>query len=694
MFANYKGWLFAALLSTAPVANADTKCITPQVEGADSVSCLKESGVFEATIDYFSFAFVDSQGQMITDYDYSRIRDDAKDGLIAALKHTDEGRYYGVLDPKGRTVIPFEYDRLQLYSKDLICGTKDLIWRCFDANGVSKLVTPYRFGSLELDKYFHVFKDDYSGIIDINGNVIIPLQYDNIDIYAEDLICGTKDETWGCFTIDGKQKFISDYDDNRRVFEDYFIVNKNDKYGLIDQDGKIVIPLNYSYIGQFSDKNLLRVEKDSKWGIVDTNATITLPIEYKHFSEFDNRRKVREISDGKKNGYINEKSEIVLPVIYDEILAYSDHYATLRRGDKYGIVDPVGTIVLPVEYDLIGKKNYNAIIFEISKDDKSGYVDLKGNMILPAEYRFIRGLDDAPNYTVIEKNNQEGLVNNRTGQIVISTKYDEIKAIKDGIVIAILDDKYGFLNDKNQVITPFEFDDARTFSEGMALVKKQNKWGYIDKTGRTVIKPQFSSSEDFADGVARVDIYGDDKVIDRTGQSIIPKGYRFRWSLDNGLFEVTKNHREGIINKRGELVVPAEYKEINQKSDDVFLVQKEDKWGMINSNNDVLVPIEYNETLLLSKNCIALKNNGWQLFNEYAQPIFSDIYTELKKDHLDRLVVKTSEKWGMIDCNGTTLLPIKFDEKPEYEENSIVSTINGKKYSYNISTFKGGKVDE
>lgn len=701
MLTNYKGWIFAILLATtpilatAPIANADTGCVQPVVEGTDYVRCLKEKDVFEATIDYYSFALVDSQGNLITGYEFKSLVDDAKDGLIAAEKLLSDGnRLWGVIDPKGRTVIPFEYDRLRLYSKDLICGTKDEIWGCFNADGVSNLVTPYRTGYLELDEYFHVFKGDYSGIIDLKGNVLIPLQYDKIDIYSKDLICGTKDKRWGCFTIKGEQRFISDYDENRRVFEEHFIVQKDDKHGLINKDGEIVIPLNYSYLDLFSNKKLLRVEKDSKWGVIDIDENIILPLEYKIFSEFDDRLKVRLISDGSKSGYINEKAEIVLSVIYDEILAYSEHYATLRKGDKYGIVDPAGNIVLPVEYDFIHMPYDKREPFKVGKDDKTGFIDYKGNILLPVKYNFIRGLDDAPNYTVIEKNNQEGLVSKVTGKLIISTKYDKIKSIKDGIVIARLNDKYGYLNNKDQVITRFEFDDARAFSDGMALVKKKNKWGYIDKTGRTVIEAQFSSVEDFVDGVARVDIYGDDKLIDRTGRSIIPKGYRYRGSLDNGLFKVTKNNREGIINKKGDLVVPAEYGRINQKSDDTFLVRKEGKWGMIDSNNDTLVPIEYDEKRLLSKSCIALKNNGWQIFDEYAQPIFSDVYTELEKGSLDRLVVKTAGKWGIIDCDGKTLLPIKFDEKPEYEENSIVVTIDGEKYAYNMVTFEGGKVEE
>lgn len=701
MLINYKGWLCAILLATtpilatAPIANADTGCVKPIVEGADWVRCLTEDGIVQAANKSYLYALADNQGQMITDYGFTDLTDDAKDGLIAAKKLlSDDNNQWGVIDPKGRTVIPFKYDRLRLYSKDLICGTKNRVWGCFDADGVPNLVTPYRSGHLELNKYFEVYDGEYSGIIDLSGKVLIPLEYSDLRIYAKDIICGTKDKRWGCFTIKGEQRFISDYDKNRRVFENYFVVQKDDKHGLINKDGEIVIPLNYPYLDLFSNKNLLRVKKDNKWGVIDIDENIILPLEYEIFSEFDDRRKAMSISDGKKNGYINEKAEIVLPVIYDEILVYSDHYATLRKGDKYGIVDPAGTIVLPVEYDFVHSDVYKKTIIRIGKNEKSGYVDLKGNMILPAEYKFIRGLDDAPNYTVIEKNNKEGLVNKTTGQLIISPQYNKIKSIKDGMVIAILDDKYGFVSDKDQVITRFEFDDARAFSDGMALVKKKNKWGYIDKAGRTVIEPQFSSAEDFVDGVARVDIYDDDRIIDRTGQSIIPKGYRFRWTLDNGLFEITKNNKKGIINKKGELVVPVEYGKIEQKSDDAFLVRKQNKWGMINSNNDTLVPIEYDEKRLLSKNCIALKNNGWQIFDEYAQPIFSDIYTELEKDSLQRLVVKTGGKWGMVDCDGKTLLPIRFDEKPEYEEDSIVATIDGEKYAYNMVTFEGGKVEQ
>ena len=58
--------------------------------------------------------------------------------------------------------------------------------------------------------------------------------------------------------------------------------NETGKYGLIDSDGKVIIPFEYDSLGYYSEKGrtLVPVEKNKKEGVFDMNGKVILPCEY------------------------------------------------------------------------------------------------------------------------------------------------------------------------------------------------------------------------------------------------------------------------------------------------------------------------------------------------------------------------------------------------------------------------------
>jgi hypothetical protein len=73
-------------------------------------------------------------------------------------------------------------------------------------------------------------------------------------------------------------QMIESYSDELKVAP----AKKDDKFGFIDQTGKVVIP--FMYQDAWPTGNFLAVKKDGKWGLVDVNNKIILPIEYASIS--------------------------------------------------------------------------------------------------------------------------------------------------------------------------------------------------------------------------------------------------------------------------------------------------------------------------------------------------------------------------------------------------------------------------
>ncbi|MCC9043808.1 WG repeat-containing protein [Myroides sp. M-43] len=67
----------------------------------------------------------------------------------------------------------------------------------------------------------------------------------------------------------------------------YFIVEKNNKYGFMNIEGEIIIPIQYDDVNAFNDKTdllptdlLFAVKQNDKWGFVDIKNKIVIPFMY------------------------------------------------------------------------------------------------------------------------------------------------------------------------------------------------------------------------------------------------------------------------------------------------------------------------------------------------------------------------------------------------------------------------------
>lgn len=78
------------------------------------------------------------------------------------------------------------------------------------------------------DKYSYIYPvlEDYFiagieesgiGIIDNEGQIILPVEYDHLLTYSTDIICARQDDAWGCFDIKGKEKIASIYNNGTRA---------------------------------------------------------------------------------------------------------------------------------------------------------------------------------------------------------------------------------------------------------------------------------------------------------------------------------------------------------------------------------------------------------------------------------------------------------------------------------------------
>ncbi len=163
-------------------------------------------------------------------------------------------------------------------------------------------------------------------------------------------------------------------------------VDLNVLYGLIDTLGNIKVPIKYQEILPLKE-NLI-VMQNSKWGIMDMNEKIIVPLKYtsydNYYSEPENNKLIYFKDDKNYVAIYNIKKNSLSEIdnyerIYDHY--YQFGYLLVFKNKHFGLIDLEGKVVLPVEYERVNNVNQADCTFKncvsVVKDGKTYDIELK-----------------------------------------------------------------------------------------------------------------------------------------------------------------------------------------------------------------------------------------------------------------------------------------------------------------------------
>ncbi len=281
--------------------------------------------------------------------------------------------------------------------------------------------------------------------------------------------------------VNSKGEIVTYVDSAEKFINGLAIVKKNDKYGLIDKYGNIIIPYEYTNIEYYRETELYYTEKDNMCYTIDAKGNMI----HSFTLDFE---------------------------LYDSVYEYigADWAVVEKETDNFrqrcGVVNSSNEIIIPLEYKSIYVDNVSDGLYCFRCNNGvfnyiCGYIDKNGNIAIPFEYDYAHSFSEG--LAAVEKNGKYGFID-KSGNTVISFEYDYADTFSEGLAAAEKDGKYGYIDKNGNTVIPFEYDYAHSFSEGLAAVQKDGKYGYIDKSDNTVIPFEYDYANSFSDGVAKV----------------------------------------------------------------------------------------------------------------------------------------------------------------------------------------------
>lgn len=247
-------------------------------------------------------------------------------------------------------------------------------------------------------------------------------------------------------TMDGETTIEGPFESAKPFSEGYAAVRIDGKWGFIDKNGQLICTPQFSKVGDFFEGYaVVSIEGDFgiKTGVINTTGELTVSL-----------GNIETYSWEVKNGLIDMGS--------------------FRNG--FGLMDINGEwVVKPTYDDITSSENF----FKLHKGDKlGGYFPTTQKTIKP---QFDKIMFVSNDIAVIAKNEKYGLLNTKSGEIILDTTFFYLDQCSEGLILAKKNSEnlYGYINTDGKWVLPPQFEDAHSFSEGVAAVKVDGKWGYI-----------------------------------------------------------------------------------------------------------------------------------------------------------------------------------------------------------------------
>ncbi len=301
---------------------------------------------------------------------------------------------------------------------------------------------------------------------------------------------------------------------------------------------------------------------------------------------------------------------------YDDVMDYSEGFATVIKEGKYGLVDTAGKELIPPTLENMADfSNGYAVLQE---GGAWRVIDVKGTVLTPPQSNWEFAAVAGPDLIMVHtKEGKYGYVT-ASGKTVVPFDYTgaDFSFFKQGVAIMEKGEMKGLVDRQNNIVAPFEYSYINAFDDSRyTTVKKGGKWGIMRNDGVLVhpVTMPYSEAMSFSNGLSRVKKGTLNGYIDTTGKEVLPLQYADAMDFNQwGYAQITDYKQNWLINTKGEEIFRKNYSQIDQQGPDLFLVtdRETNTIAAVNKAGSALWPGSYTSVIPMGQNEFMVKGAG------------------------------------------------------------------------------------
>ncbi|MBQ3369272.1 WG repeat-containing protein [bacterium] len=361
-------------------------------------------------------------------------------------------------------------------------------------------------------RFVFLHKNGLYGLLDENGNELVPAEYLHIDKVRDGMIPAyTKEKVFVFLDESGKKiKDVSFYDINPLYTQDLLGVAdvKTRKWGFVDKNLNYVIEPQFDAISNFED-GITIAKQGELWGIINKSGKYILEPQFKDDELESYNQGTFIVSKGGKIRLIDTKKAKILDAEYDEFYGMTGGKAVVRKDSSIYLNSWENKEVFLMKkpsrilYDMyrgnvLGKTRFYLNYREDGEKDEHFAVfdSSTGEKICDKIMNHSDEMDENCNVKEKPYYDEKAVEENEQKKY---GKYEEVRhSVYDISTSFKQNGKWGFLDDDGNVVIPAEYDSVSPFYFDAAYARQGDRRFIIDRSGRKIveIKPEWEGVDE------------------------------------------------------------------------------------------------------------------------------------------------------------------------------------------------------
>lgn len=528
--------------------------------------------------------------------------------------------------------------------------------------------------------FVSVNKDGKWGVANTNFDLVIPCEYEDIEAISTKRFKIRKGDKWGIIDEQLKTISTSEYERISHIAKKYFKVHIHinsvlaPRYGIIDEDGHVIIPAECVDINMVSvGATLFWIVNIGKKGVCNEEGEVIIPFIYDNVDLSDDlficeiyeqrnssssvSRNIKFSNIYTKNGEqrlcIDNTFNIDVPKEYD-IACYAGFglIRVMNKEGEWGLINLMNDVIIAPQFSyidvfdgtfaVVGNSEDSEVIMFPDKDGwhvnmKYGLIDVFGDIVLPIEYAYIDKWDNG--YYYLTKRDGHRTLLSSTLHTIIETSKELVKLDNNYIKVVGESANYGI-----------------------------NMFGLMDFNGNVIIptddEHNFTEIEVLKNGFLKIIYYKGDRgnshigILDNRGKIIYDNDYCDDIRLlDNGFILVESERQILLLNLQGKCVLKKWYNKINFVSNGLLALRDSDGWGLADIKGHLIIDTHYLDELVFEDNVSDIRVKGSSLTQKINEKGIVIVHNGKNEIELPESVY-----WGTDYVNGLSIVRRKVNE--------------------------------
>lgn len=480
-----------------------------------------------------------------------------------------------------------------------------------------------------------------------------------------------------------------------KIEYNYYKFLNEDKFGVLDKDGNVIIEANYSDVVIpnptydvffLLENNVIIKVVNEKNNEIFTNYETVLPVFVSGLiGEIPYEKNVLIYNKDGNMGLINFKGEELTKPIYKSIesIPYKEGELLCKTEENIFILKDNGKqkVKEVKDIDIISdgyydeNNTFDKTGYITSKQTQTGlmygYINYKGKKELEIEFDEIKRIKTPEEYLIVKKNGQYGLYKNN--KVVVNCNYQEMKYEETlNLFFVRRGNNYGVLNEKGDIIVPVEYKEIASKGIFFEAATHDNEIKKFDLQGKeTNLFDSYASIEKTKYDSTYLAVSNDFnyEILDKNYNTLTNENYEYIENILSGIY-IVKNSKGkyGVINEQNNKLIDIKY-DVIQLINGTEILQ-----AMNIQNNNICLYDKLGNVLFEEEDAlIILENEYVKVFCNDGVKYFTLNSKEIKSSEIYKnnniLGYYENGKWGFKDKNGNVIIDAKYERISELNYN-------------------------